>query len=71
MKYNPWKTSTFVLLLVMALFYSVSSDWRWHSVSLMAGGKFILLMAMILFVVQLPDLIRLGLEKWRGGGGRQ
>lgn len=65
--YNPWKTSTFVLLFVISLFCSVTSNWHWHEINPLMGVKFFGAVAVVLLLVQLPDLIRLAIGKWKGG----
>lgn len=65
--YNPWKTSTFVLVALMSAFYSFTASWKWHDLNLMAGTKFAFALVAVLVMVQLPDLVRLAIGKWKGG----
>ncbi|MBF4176235.1 hypothetical protein LacP0543_16075 [Lactobacillus paracasei subsp. tolerans] len=65
--YNPWKTSTFVLLLMASAFSSITASWKYGDINLGRGCKFALVMVAVLVLVQLPDLIRFALDKWKGG----
>lgn len=65
---NFYRNSTWVLLLLIASFASLSGNVTWtvQSFNILEGLKAMLMLSLILLVAHLPELVTIGIkERWK------